>query len=233
MSSPNAPAAPSIPLTPPTPDAVDALAPLVREMRNHFSALVDAHRPALWRYCLRLTGSPWDAEDLPQDTLLRAFAQLPKFYQPIDARGYLFRIASNAWIDTIRRARRAPETLDLDVAARVPASAPPVDAAEVHAAMEALVHALPPRQWVVVLLAEAFGFTAREIAGMLETTEGAVKAALHRARPARALLDHRAARHRGARPRPAAVLLLPGAARVRGPGPRRAGGDDGYRYVAP
>lgn len=167
-------------------DDMQSLAPHIREMRNHFTALMDAHRPALWRYCLRLTGSPWDAEDLVQDTLLKAFGQIAKFYQPIDARGYLFRIASNAWIDTLRRARRAPEVLDaehaMDLAALVPAPESPVDASEVHAAMEALLHLLPPRQRVVLLLADAFDFSGREIAEMLETTEGAVKAALHRAR---------------------------------------------------
>jgi RNA polymerase sigma-70 factor (ECF subfamily) len=174
--------------TPPAASSTDmeALAPLVREMRNNFTMLMDAHRPALWRYCLRLTGSPWDAEDLVQDTLLKAFGQLAKFYQPIDARGYLFRIASNAWIDTLRRARRGPDVLDtenaLELAALLPAAEALVDPSDVHAAMEVLVHRLPPRQRVVLLLADAFDFSAREIAEMLETTEGAVKAALHRAR---------------------------------------------------
>src|SRR5499425_3769187 len=68
---------------------VDALVPL---------------RPALHAYCRRLAGNVWDAEDLVQDTLLRAFGRWGVTYPPIrDPRAYLLRTATNVWIDTIRR----------------------------------------------------------------------------------------------------------------------------------
>ena len=93
--------------------SLDAIVDPLRNLREQFLLLTEPHRPALWRYCLHVTGSPWDAEDLVQDTLLRAFARLGHFWQPIDnPRAYLFRIASNTWIDTLRRGKVQLDALD-------------------------------------------------------------------------------------------------------------------------
>src|SRR5688500_10797767 len=64
-------------------------------------------RPELYRFCRNLTRSPWDAEDLVQDTLMRAFVMLGSQYgQEIQKpRSLLFRVATNSWIDRVRRAR--------------------------------------------------------------------------------------------------------------------------------
>ncbi len=150
----------------------------VRDLRKQFEDLVTTHRPALWRYCYRLTGSAWDAEDLVQETLTRAFARLAGFWQPLDARPYLFRVASNAWIDSLRRAR----LLTTELEAQPEIAAPEADPGETWGAIETLVQLLPPRQRAVVLLTQVFEFTAGEVGAMLGMTEGAVKAALHRAR---------------------------------------------------
>lgn len=164
-----------------TGDTLDRMAAPLRALREEFYTLTEPHRPALWSFCLRLTGSPWDAEDLVQETMLRAFARLSNFWQPIaDARAYLFRIASNTWIDGLRRGAVALDSLD--ETAEIAADADSSLAADVSDALERLVALLPPRQRVVVLLAEVFGFTAREIGAMIGATEGAVRAALHRAR---------------------------------------------------
>lgn len=152
----------------------------MRSLHDKFAALTEPIRPALWRYCLRLTGSAWDAEDLVQETMIRAFGRLRHYFQPLDAKSYLFRIATNAWIDSQRRARL--HTTDLDAVGELAEQGPAQDPAERWAAMEALVTLLPPRQRVVVLLADVFNFTAGEVAAMIGSTEGAVKAALHRAR---------------------------------------------------
>ncbi|HET9985951.1 MAG TPA: sigma-70 family RNA polymerase sigma factor [Longimicrobiales bacterium] len=161
-------------------DSMDALVGPVRELREEFVAMTEPVRPALWRYALRLTGSPWDAEDLVQETLLRAFGRLANFWQPIeDVRAYLFRIASNAWIDGLRRSGAAVDSLETVAEVAAPRGPDPAEVAEV---VEELIRALPPRQRAIVLLTGAFDFTAREVAAMLGCTEGAVKAALHRAR---------------------------------------------------
>ena len=62
-------------------------------------------RPGLYAYCRRLTVNIWDAEDLVQDTLARAFARWGVTYPEItNAKAYLIRIATNVWIDGLRRA---------------------------------------------------------------------------------------------------------------------------------
>ncbi|GJQ20813.1 MAG: hypothetical protein HBSIN02_11680 [Bacteroidia bacterium] len=152
----------------------------LRDLRNRFVLLTAPHRPSLWKYCLRLTGSPWDAEDLLQDTLLKAFSRMALLGQAVELKAYLFRMASNAWIDQKRSAKALWEDIDtMDDAAIDDSAALRVESRE---AMEILVSTLPPRQRVILLLSDMFDFTAREVAAMLETSEGAVKAALHRAR---------------------------------------------------
>jgi len=70
-----------------------------RELQRKFNDVIAPDREALWRYCMLLTKSPWDAEDLMQETLLKAYASLAQLFQPIYPKPYLFRIASNTWID--------------------------------------------------------------------------------------------------------------------------------------
>lgn len=161
-------------------DSLETLGKPLRDLHKRFDEMTIPHRPALWRYCLRLTGSAWDAEDLVQETLTRAFSRLSQFWQPLEPRPYLFRIATNAWIDGLRRHRLALDSLEQMPDARLPATTE--DPALTLAAMEALVRLLPPRQRAVLLLTQVFEFTAGEVAAMLGSSEGAVKAALHRAR---------------------------------------------------
>lgn len=166
--------------TPPAQD-LQALGERSRELRAAFERAIAEHRTALWRYCLKLTGSTWEAEDLAQETVLKGLGALYRFGQALQPRAYLFRIASNTWIDQQRRVR--PE-VDLEAAQEIPADNTPERAVELSEAMQVLVTALPPRQRVVLLLIDGFGFAAREVAAMLRITEGAAKAVLHRAREA-------------------------------------------------
>lgn len=152
------------------------------EIRGQFNALVEPHRSDLWRYCLYLTGSAWDAEDLVQETLLKAFARLSTTFQPLAVKPYLFRIASNTWIDSKRRAGGQDQALDDDIAAEEQhVEADPI---ATRAAIERIVAVLPPRQRVVCLLADVFDVRVPEIAGILGITSGAAKAMLNRARAA-------------------------------------------------
>ena len=82
----------------------DALRDELRAAWHRYLDLVAPLRPALHRYCRRLTGNLWDAEDLVQETLLRAFGTLGSLHQRVEnPRAYLFRAATNVWIDTLRR----------------------------------------------------------------------------------------------------------------------------------
>lgn len=155
------------------------------ELRAAWHAYVDAivpHRPALYEYCRRLTGSIWDAEDLAQDTLVRAFGRWgvtsPEIREP---RAFLLRTATNVWIDSLRR--RVKEPLPLADPDEVPA--PPLStiaAGEVRAASARLIERLSPQESAAVLLKEVFDMTLEEIADLLATTTGTVKSALHRGR---------------------------------------------------
>lgn len=174
----------------------DDLQDEARRLRARFEAAVEPHRESLWRYCRRLTGSIWAAEDLAQDTIARALGRLAYFGQALNPRAYLFRIATNAWLD--QQKRPTPESLDAPDDLAAPAASN--SAGEVSDAMTELVAALSPRQTVVWLLVEAFAFRPAEVAAIVGTTEGAVKAMLHRARGALARHHHGVSVRRGLRP---------------------------------
>jgi RNA polymerase sigma-70 factor (ECF subfamily) len=138
-------------------------------------------RPALYGYCRRLTGNVWDAEDLIQDTLLRAFGRWGVTYPAIrDPRAYLLRTATNVWIDTLRR--RETEARSLGEPDDSPAGEHPETSVAVRDAGSRLLQCLSPQERAALVLKEVFDMTLEEIAGLLTTTTGAVKAALHRGR---------------------------------------------------
>lgn len=148
------------------------------ELKKQFLKIIEPYRSDLFRYCLSLTKSPWDAEDLVQETLLKAFASLGQIWQSLVPKHYLFRIATNTWLNQ----QRKQKGIETEFSEAYFAEEAQADRFEVHSAMETLVGHLPPRQVVAVLLIDVFDFTAREAADMMGTTEGAVKAALFRAR---------------------------------------------------
>jgi RNA polymerase sigma-70 factor (ECF subfamily) len=170
-------------------DLGDAL----RESWQRYLDLLNPIRPDLYRYCRRLTGCVWDAEDLVQETLVRAFATLGKAHPGVGhPRAYLLRTATNAWIDTLRR--RGGELLEDVEIETSPASQPAPGA--LREAGAALIQRLSPQERAALVLKEVFELSLEEAADVLQTTPGAVKSALYRARgrlsePAAALL-HRA-----------------------------------------
>ena len=161
------------------PDPFASIRADVSAQRQVYLETVEPHRPELYRYARGLTRTPWDAEDLVQETLMRAFSGLGTYSGRVaNLRAYLFRVATNCWIDHRRRRRPAlSDPADLDVQTHMPSLGP-----EVREALERLVGDLPPRERAAVLLKEVFGFSLKEIASSLRTTVGAVKAALHRGR---------------------------------------------------
>jgi RNA polymerase sigma-70 factor (ECF subfamily) len=160
----------------------DALRDELRASWHRYLDLVAPLRPALHRYCRRLTGDLWDAEDLVQDTLLRAFGTLGSLHQTIaNPRAYLFRVATNVWIDTIRR--RGTEAKAL---AAAPGGASPEPATVAPGAVRdagaIMLQRLAPQERASVVLKDVFEMTLEEIGEVLGTTVGAVKAAIHRGR---------------------------------------------------
>lgn len=150
----------------------------VRVSRARLMDVLDPLRPDLFRYCRSLTGDLWDAEDLVQETLLRAFAKLADVHWQIDnPRAYVFRMATNLWIDHTRRAQESAMPEHFDAAAPEPVPAP-----QVREAIAALAWRLPPQERAALLLKDVFDFSLAEIAAQLRTSTGAVKASLHRGR---------------------------------------------------
>lgn len=126
-----------------------------------------------------LTGTPWDADDLYQETIIKAMKAKKTFLQHPTPKAYLFRIASNAWIDECRKRKADIGLPDNHENIVFNTDTYSVDVSD---CLEYLVTAIPPFQAVAVLLVDVFNYTTREVARMLGNTEGAVKAALHRAR---------------------------------------------------
>lgn len=135
-------------------------------------------RPELYRYCRHLTRSPWEAEDLSQDTLARAFVTMAQLgASPPNPRAWLFRVASNLWIDRVRR-RPSEEPLAEEQAS----SAVVTDPRSTREAAGTLLGRLSPQERAAVVLKDVFELSLEETAEALSTTVGAIKTALHRAR---------------------------------------------------
>jgi len=140
-------------------------------------------RPSLHRYCSRMTGSVLDGEDVVQDALFRAYRQLDSLEEGRPLSPWLFRIAHNLCVDFLRR-RNVRATAEMEARAQEPGSVPPAEPAgpALGRAVEHLVLALPPKERACVLLKDVFDYTLEEIAELVGSTVGGVKAALHRGR---------------------------------------------------
>lgn len=167
------------PPPPPPPSAPEPrtteLAGDVKTSWHRFLDTFEPLRPELYRYCRYLTRSPWDAEDLVQDAMARAFVTLGCMFTELrNPRAWLFRIASNLWIDRMRRTREVPGAVPEDVTTHEPRAA--------REAAGTLLVTLSPQERAAVVLKDVFDLTLEEIAEALSTTVGGVKAALHRGR---------------------------------------------------
>jgi RNA polymerase sigma-70 factor (ECF subfamily) len=157
-------------------EPLQELSDAVKGSWHRFLEVYEPMRPELYRYCRHLTRSPWDAEDLAQDTMARAFATLGCLVEPpLNPRAWLFRVASNLWIDQMRRRRELP-------ADAMPESTAAAEPRAPREAMGTLIVRLSPQERAAVVLKDVFDLTLEEIAEALSTTAGAIKAALHRAR---------------------------------------------------
>jgi RNA polymerase sigma-70 factor, ECF subfamily len=137
-------------------------------------------RPRLHRYCARMTGSITDGEDVVQDALFRAYRSLETWDESRPLVPWLFRIAHNQCIDFLRsRGVR----VEAETAAAVPDLFEPAEPEPaIGPAIEHLVLNLPPKERACVLLKDVFEYSLEEIAGLVDTTVGGVKAALSRGR---------------------------------------------------
>lgn len=148
-------------------------------------ALLEEHVPRVYRFALRLTANPEDAEDLAQETFLRAWRHRGGIREPGAVRVWLFTIAANLWRDRLRRRKRWPLVLDA-VGDDQQARAMPPDreaiAREDHDRVVEAMDSLPPRQREVLYLHAREQLSVGEIAQVLGISADAVKASLSLAR---------------------------------------------------
>jgi RNA polymerase sigma-70 factor (TIGR02960 family) len=175
-----------------------------------FRALTEPHRRELHVHCYRMLGSLQDAEDAMQDTLLAAWQGLDGFAERSSIRTWLYRIATNRCLNAIRTASRRPAKA-WDIPGVVPpeptrlgevawlepfpdallenAAGVPLGPEARYEQTESIslafvtgLQVLPPRQLAVLVLRDVLGFSANEVAEMLDTTTESVTSALKRAR---------------------------------------------------
>jgi RNA polymerase sigma-70 factor (ECF subfamily) len=164
-------------------------------------------RPSLHRYCSRMTGSVLDGEDVVQDALFQAYRKLDTFDDNRPLTPWLFRIAHNRCIDFLRGREVRQEA---EAAVMEPDSVIPADPSGpiVGHAVEHLVLALPPKERACVLLKDVFDYSLEEIAELVESTVGGVKAALNRGRSKLASLPQQSVPRRAINPEMSRLLHL-------------------------
>ena len=138
-------------------------------------------RPKLHRYCARMTGSTLDGEDVVQDALFDAYRRLETYDESRPIGPWLFRIAHNRCIDFLRRRDVRAQAEDAVAEPAVTEAVEPPGPA-LGRAVEHLVQHLPPKERACVLLKDVFDYSIEEIADLVASTPGGVKAALHRGR---------------------------------------------------
>src|SRR5262249_35171051 len=169
-----------------------------------FLETITSLRPRLHRYCSRMTGSVLDGEDVVQEALFQAYRRPETVDDSQPLAPWLFKIAHNRCIDYLRR-RRVRRKAEAE--ATTPDFVSPIDASgpALSRAVEHLVLRLPPKERACVLLKDVFDYSLEEIADLVGSTVGGVKAALNRGR-----------RKLAARPEPSASTPVsdPDAARI-------------------
>ncbi|MCW3065961.1 MAG: polymerase subunit sigma-70 [Solirubrobacterales bacterium] len=166
---------------------------------SSFAALSERHRRELHVHCYRMMGSFEEAEDLVQETLLRAWRGRDTFDRGPQFRAWLYRIATNACLDALKRRSRRPPTLQsfadvpwlqpypdrlLD---EVPSGEAGPDAVvvereSIELTFLAVIQLLPPRQRAVLILRDVLGWPADETAAAFDISVAAANSALQRAR---------------------------------------------------
>lgn len=178
-----------------------------------FAAAVDGHRHELRVHCYRMLGSFHDAEDLVQETYLRAWSKRDTYRAESSVRAWLYKIATNACLDFLdRESRRATRYVDPPLVESAATHVSPVSVAwlepypdrlldppsprrhepdavaiereTIELAFLVAIQQLPPRQRAVLILRDILGWPAAETATLLDSSVASVKSALQRARSA-------------------------------------------------
>ena len=174
-------------------DATEAAAVLARARQGDgdaFRALVDTHSRSVFRLAFRMTGNEQDAEDVVQESFLRAYRQLGRFESRANFGTWLYRIVSNCSVDLMRskqaRHDQMRESLDQEGAVELPAADAPgpermAHSAEINRRVQDALQELSPLERAAFTLRHYEGRSIDEISAMLGLGTSAAKHSVFRA----------------------------------------------------
>lgn len=163
------------------------------QKQEDFEDEIVPHLDAMYNFALRLTSDPSDAEDLVQDTIVKAFRFFSSYEKGTNAKAWLFRILKNSYINNYRKQSKKPNQVDYDEVSSFYETirADRTDTSDLEDKMfrelvdddiSQALEELPEDFRTVVLLCDVEGFTYEEIANMLDVPIGTIRSRLHRGR---------------------------------------------------
>jgi RNA polymerase sigma-70 factor (ECF subfamily) len=161
--------------------------------QQDFNEEIIPHLDALYNFGLRLTSDPNDAEDLVQDTIVKAYRFFSSYEKGTNAKAWLFRILKNSYINNYRKKSKKPQEVDYDEVASFYETirADRTESSDLEDKMfrelidddlTSALEKIPEDFRTVVLLCDVEDFTYEEIANMLDVPIGTIRSRLHRGR---------------------------------------------------
>ncbi|HXK03375.1 MAG TPA: RNA polymerase sigma factor [Verrucomicrobiae bacterium] len=154
---------------------------------NAFERFVEHFRSRIFHYSWLMCGSPEDAEEVAQETLLKVFENIDQLREPERVRAWVFRIAKNVCLMQRRKSVFAPSEelpLEIDVADQAEPPESQFLSTELRAVIDRVVAELPPLYRAVVLLRDLEELSTEDTAQVLDLSIDVVKTRLHRGRAA-------------------------------------------------
>jgi len=165
----------------------------LKELYAEFEKEALPHMDSLYNYALRITGDEDDADDLVQETYLKAFRFFDKFEKGTNCKAWLFRILKNTFINDYRKNIKEPDKVDYDDVQNFYETIKSTDVKTQHVESDAFsnlldddiskaIAQLPEDFRTVIILSDIEGFNYEEIADFVDCPVGTVRSRLHRAR---------------------------------------------------
>ena len=164
-----------------------------QKLHEEFEKEAVPHMDSLYNYALKMTGDSDDANDLIQETYLKAFRFWDKFEKGTNCKAWLFRILKNTYINTYRKETKEPDKVDYEDVENFYENVKPSSTDSAHLEkdiydnllddeLSEAITSLPEDFRTVVILCDIEGYTYDEIADFIDCPVGTVRSRLHRAR---------------------------------------------------